>query len=205
MQQGHGEHLRGDHVLHTPWILKLAGKTPVVKGIPWISRSIDIAPTVMSAAGLKGAPTSGHDWLPFILGQEKSDPNLEAYSETGIWFSKSGRGFFQKNRLEYPGISGLLNFDQGFSGEVVLNQAFEKMLIGSRHRSLIAGDYKMILEPTPEGIKYELYNRRLDPESKSDLFLEQTDVADRMKKKLLELIRKMEPKASYYDDFVVSE
>jgi arylsulfatase A-like enzyme len=203
--QGHGEHLRGDNVLHVPWILKLAGARPKIKRFAPTTRSIDIAATVTAAAGLPPLATSGVDLMPWVSGQRDDDPGLDAYSETGIWFSRGGDGFYQRNRLDYPGISGLLNFDQGQSGEITLNPVFEKMLVGSRHRSLISGDYKLILVPTPTGVAYELYDRRNDPENVHDLASTRPDIAAALQAKLYDRIVKTETAASLYDGYVVSE
>jgi hypothetical protein len=137
------------------------------------------------------------------MNEEVETHPRSAYSETGIWFSRSGEGFFQAQRLDYPGISRLLSFDQGYSGEIVLDPRFEKIIVTAKHRSLIFGDYKIIYIPTPMGVKYELYNRRLDPENLIDLSKTDPIRLNDMRARLMETIQRLEKNIAILDDFVV--
>lgn len=224
--QGHGDHLRGDQSLRVPWLIKLpAGqKVPQQRIIDSVSRSIDIAPTLAALAGIEGFPEPAHELrghdltvlmnvpedatvLRRLSWSQRNKVNiarsLPAYSETEIWFARTGDVFYQKNRLDYPGISQLLVFDPGRSGEVILNPKYEKMIVLAKHRSLIFGQWKLIYMPTTTGVKYELYDVVADPWNKNDLARKEPDALRMMKSRLLGSIRRIEDGVRIMDDFIL--
>ena len=206
--QGHGDHLRGDQTLRVPLMIKMPAGTRrfPAREFGSVSRSIDLAPTMASLAGLNGFPEAHHDLQGMDLSSGSARVNnLDAYSETEIWFSRTGSVFYQKNRLDYPGISQLLTFDPGHSGEIILNPKYEKMLVVSKHRSLIHGQWKLIYMPTRQGVRYELYDVINDPANTSDLAVSKRDVLLEMKSRLLAGVKKMEPDVRIMDDFIVPE
>lgn len=205
LMQGHGEHLRGVNVLRVPFIMKLAnGNRPSVKFYEKVSRSIDLASTILGATGEDKQIGDGTNLMPFVLSDQSLAPQLKAFAETGIWFARSGAGFFQQTRLDYPGISGLLSFDQGYTGEIVLNPLFERTIVNAKHRMMVDGDYKIIYMPTPRGVAYEYYNRRVDPENLHDVQLDDPDGFSAMRREILAFISEEEPQGtSIVDEFVV--
>lgn len=203
-QQGHGEHLRGTNVLQVPLIFKFPKNIqPGRHTVQATSRSIDVGPTVLSICGLDPTGSDGESLLPFVRGDSGQDGDRPAYSETGLWFSRTGDAFFQQQRLDYPGIARLLSFDQGYSGEIVLDPRFEKIVMTAKHRSLVLGDYKIIYIPTPDGVKYELYNRRSDPDNLVDLSKTDPVRLSMMRSQILSMIGELESGVSIVDDFVV--
>ena len=204
--QGHGEHLRGTNVLQVPLIMKLPKNFTLERKLVDITtRSIDVGPTILDICGVRGLLGSGVSLFPYIQGKAPKAPHLVAYSETGLWFSRAGDAYFQKERLDYPGISGVLNFDQGYSGEIVLDPRFEKIVISAKHRSLVDGDFKLIYLPTPTGVKYELYNRRDDPQNQKNISTSDPVRLAIMRKHLMMLIQQLEKNARIIDDFVVPQ
>lgn len=203
--QGHGEHLRGRNVLRVPFLVKMpAGARPSVNKIEFMTRSIDVASTVTAAAGVGGGKIGdGENFLPWVRGERAGDPGLSAYSETEIWFERTGDGFFQKKRLDYPGISGLLDFDQGYSGEIVLNPGYEEALVTAKHRMIADARYKLIYMPTPDGIEYELYDRKADPDDKVNLAAEQPAALEEMRGRLMAWIGMHEAKRRVVSGYVV--
>lgn len=202
--QGHGEHLRGENVLKVPLIMKMPmGVTPKERRPAFVSRSIDLASTVLGSMGWSRRVGEGVDLTPFLV-RDTAAPKLQAFAETEIWFSRGGPGFFQAKRLDYPGIAGLLSFDQGYSGEIVLNPLYEKMIVTAKHRMLIDGDWKIIYMPTSSGIEYELYDRRRDPANLNNLAEDQPEKLTEMKRKLLAFLEREEaPRGRLVDGFVV--
>jgi hypothetical protein len=203
--QGHGEHLRGENVLKVPVLMKLPKRlVPVVKDLNFTTRSIDIGATVLAAVGLAKPVGEGVDLLPWMTSAAGPAPKLAAYAETGLWFSRTGSAFFQKYRLDYPGISGLLNFDQGYSGEIALNPIYQQIMVTAKHRMMVDGDYKIIYMPTPQGVRYELYNRRLDPENYYDLSAKEPAVLAALRRSLTTFVGAHEPPSVHLvDQFLV--
>jgi arylsulfatase A-like enzyme len=204
--QGHGEHLRGENVLHVPLVLKLPAPLSPPRSIPHLSRSIDIAPTLASFVGAPKWSTDGHDFTPWLRGDRSDDPGLSAYAETGIWFSRGGAGFYQSNRLDYPGISGMLSFDQGYTGEIVLNPVFEEIIVTAKHRALITGTHKLIYVPGPSGVSFQLYDRRADPASRTDLAASDPERLAALRARFWSLVTDLEaPGRGILDGYVVRQ
>jgi arylsulfatase A-like enzyme len=221
--QGHGDHLRGDQTLRVPLLIKLPAKIAASLGlaenthIDDVTRSIDLAPTLAALAGLSGFPEPSHSLQGANLTSlfsKASDSlgssvqplrNLVAYSETEIWFSRSGDAFYQKKRLDYPGISQLLVFDPGRSGEIIVDPKYEDMLVTARHRSIVAGRYKLIYMPTSNGVQYELFDVLDDPHNLRDLSAQRPEVLRSMKSQMISAIRRLEPDVQLLDEFVVPE
>lgn len=210
--QGHGEHLRGENVLKVPLLIKLPSSSLAVSGgalqsagkrAAFVTRSIDIAPTLLGLVGVKEKEFDGRDLSEWIRSGEKEPEETTAYSETEIWFSRTGNGGYQKQRLDYPGISGLLTFDAGYSGEVILNPKYENIMVTSRHRALISSQWKLIYIPTSEGIKWELYDRHSDPQSLKNVFEDRSDVASSMQQSLLSKISELERSSRLVGGYVI--
>ena len=204
--QGHGEHLRGENVLRVPLLIRMPSTIPLVsRKSGFVSRSIDIAPTMLGLLDLKSDDFGGVDYSQWLRTGGEMPKAQYAYAETEIWFSRSGNGAYQKQRLDYPGISGLLTFDAGYSGEVILNPKFESMMVTSRHRALMDSKWKLIYVPSSEGIQWELYNRVADPKNNQNLFYETPDIGIPMQESLMKLIEKLEPKSKIVSGYVVPQ
>jgi arylsulfatase A-like enzyme len=203
---GHGEHLIGDTVLHVPWVLKFPDTVAVnQRNIGTLSRSIDIAPTILDFLGQNHSMMEGMSLLPTVLqGITQSTPD-GSYSETGIWFSNKGNSHFQKMRLDYPSISQLLSFDPGGTKEVILNEKYEHIIETAKHRSLTLGDYKIIYMPTAEGIVYKLFDRRTDPENLHDLASAEPEALALMTAKFLSTVEKLEGPDRLVQGYVVQK
>lgn len=202
--QGHGEHLRGKNVLQVPFLIKLPAPFLPPKSIPFLSRSIDIAPTLASIVGASDWGADGFDWSPWLKQEKADSPELNAYAETGIWFSRDGAGFYQGNRIDYPGISAMLSFDQGYSGEIVLNHIYEEVILTAKHRALITPTHKIIYVPGRSGVHFEFYKRDDDQERLLDPIKDDVLVFESLKKELLNMILELEkPDRHLLDNYVV--
>lgn len=170
-RHGHGEHLYGDTVLHVPWVVKTpagpgGGEQPRL--VEHVSRSIDVAPTIAGLAGI-ASEFDGYNHADLIRAKTGPDPGLAAYSESGIWFSQTDGGFYQQNRLPYPGVSHLLDYGIGAGREIVIDSFYEKILITSRHRALVHGRWKIVYEPGRDMVRWSLYDVLADPGNLVDL------------------------------------
>jgi arylsulfatase A-like enzyme len=206
--QGHGDHLRGEHVIKVPLLLKLPKNdfTKIkTKKLNFTTRSIDLTPTLLGLLGEHSYQAEGIDLSPWLFNLNKPTPDIYAYTETEIWFSRFGKVFFQKERLDYPGIGELLDFDPGGSKEVILNPKYESIIIAAKHRSLTKGAYKLIYTPTDEGATFKLYDRLADPYNSNDIAIKEPVVFATMKDHLLKLMTDLESPAQIINDFVVPQ
>lgn len=202
--QGHGEHLAGKNVIKVPFIMRVpqldfSTRSPVNA----VSRSIDVGRTLLGALGIDWEDIQGENLYPWISGVADTLPDLVAFSETGIWFSASGKGDFQKNRLSYPGISGLLSFDHGRSQEIVLSPEYERVVATSKHRSVVRGDRKLIYTPTELGAKFFLYDEISDPDNLNDLSASEPESLRDMKSLFFSTMLQLEPGSRRVGEYFV--
>ncbi len=183
---GHGEHLRGNAALETACILRAPGMSAEQKGatISRVSSTIDLAPTLCALAGLD-PPASFRGAGLFDDAAHARRPD-SALVETGIWFDNNKRSdlFFQHLRIDYPDITGMADVDFGYRGEMVLQQRWQNVITGAKHRTLYSGNWKLIYMPLADGVRYELYDHTVDPDNRHDLAAARPDVLERMRQLL---------------------
>jgi len=172
---GHGEHLRGRWSLNVPFALKAKGVEPVK--INQTRSLIDVAPTICDVMKID-CPESfeGSSLLKPCL------RNFDAYIETGLWFDTSGDYFFQKKRIFYPDITGFSAIEFDYNGEVYVSHDYFNLTNIAKHRAIKKGDYKLIYMPTSQGIEYELYNTKKDPDERYNIISVEKVIAANMKK-----------------------
>jgi arylsulfatase A-like enzyme len=200
--QGHGEHLQGENVLKVPLLIKVPGSSVFNKNIHFTTRMIDLAPTLAGLVNTKLETAQGMDLSPWIH-KELPNPNLTAYSETEIWFSRTGNAFFQKERIDYPNIASLLSLDIGGTGAIALNPSYENVLVTAKHRSLIQGRFKLIYTPTSNGVYFKLYDRILDPQNLSDIATKNLSVFNSMKNMMFKHVSQLETNTKLIENYVV--
>ncbi|MBI3995685.1 MAG: sulfatase, partial [Nitrospirae bacterium] len=166
---GHGEHLRGESVLRVPLIIRDPVPATRPGTVRSIVRSVDLVPTLLDRLQLPDpVERDGVSLMPLLRG-EAADPGLSAFAETGIWFVESGRQFFQRQRLDYPNVVGLMEVDPDRGEEIVLKEEYRDLIEAAKHRMVMRDGHKLISIPTRSGVRYELYDQVSDPENRSPL------------------------------------
>ena len=200
---GHGEHLRGNNVLNVPLVIRFPGGKFAGK-IDCLTREIDVSPTLLEYLGYQ-APQGidGQSLMPVLSGKQKS-LGLFAFAETGVWFSDTSGGFFQKERIMYPDITSISKIDYTYNLEVVLKNDYEALVNTAKHRMVDDGKYRLIYIPTRSGIKYELYDMENDKEFAHDLSGKNQRKLLELKKKLFEFMSK-DKNIVFKNDFAVPE
>ncbi len=160
---GHGEHLRGDDVLRVPLIIRDPLLSPNPARIDAVVRSVDLVPTWLDRLGVPDPiRRDGVSLMPLLRGHA-DDLGLSVFAETGIWFVDSGPQFFQRQRLDYPNVIGLMEVDSAGSDEIVLKEEYRDLIEAAKHRMVLSRGYKLISMPTRQGVRYELYDHTADP------------------------------------------
>jgi hypothetical protein len=114
---------------------------------------------------------------------------LTAFAETGIWFSDITEGFYQKQRIMYPDITGLSRIDFTCNREVVLKEEYEHLINAAKHRMVDDGRYRLIYVPKRSGIQYELYDTLKDPAYSHSIINEQPLIAAKLKRRLFDYLK----------------
>ncbi len=200
---GHGEHLRGEDVIKVPFFVKPPkhAATPV-QHIPFVTRSIDMAPTIYGAVR-PNAPTPATFQGVNLLSHLEKDPALVAYTESGLWFSRTGVSFYQKERMDYPGITELLHFNPANTGDIVLRKKYKPIATTAKHRSLTEGRFKLIYTPTNNSAVLQLFDRIADPQNLTDVRTQYPQEFFRLRTLLQRWIEKNEPHARWVHDFLL--
>ncbi|MCB4792502.1 MAG: sulfatase [Elusimicrobia bacterium] len=169
---GHGEHLRGPYAIKLPLIIKFPKNEYAKTKIDCVTREIDVMPTLLEHLGYSKynagnkrtlareeelTKLDGQSLMP-VLRKEKDSLGLKAFSETGIWFSDITDGFYQKQRINYPDITGISEVDFTYNLEPVIKNKYKATVVVAKHRMVDDGKYRLIYIPTRDGVKYELYN-----------------------------------------------
>jgi len=205
---GHGEHVRGEDVIKVPFWMKLPKSFPtLVREMPFVTRSIDMAPTIYGVV-YPEAPMpeifQGKNLVPFVY-PVLQDPHLYAYTESGLWFSRVGATFYQKERLDYPSITELLQFNPAQTGDIVLRKKYKSVVITAKHRCITTERFKLIYLPTYEEAQMQLYDRLTDPKNEVDVQKQYPKEFEEMKQILFHWIEDNEPHASLVSNFVVPQ
>jgi arylsulfatase A-like enzyme len=185
---GHGEHLRGRYSLKIPLIIYDPRREYPVRVVRSRLRSIDLMPTLLDLLEMpipEGLPAVS---LKPLMEGAPDNLDLPVYAETGLWFVQDGPGFFQRQRIRYPDVTGVCWFEPHYDYEVVIRDDWQDFTEVAKHRMLIHGDYKVIYNPLPDGVKWELYDLSKDPEERHDLSGERPAELEGMKKELFDLI-----------------
>ncbi len=186
---GHGEHFRGHYAVKIPLIFHYPKGIKTHREIQDVARVVDIAPTILSLAGLEPSHAmEGVSLMPLMQG--KQAPPQRAFGETGIWFDNTLRKdlFFQYKRILYPDITFLSEIDFHFDNQLVLSDDFRDVVNLAKHRYVFDGRYKLIYMPLRDRIEYELYDTKRDPGEKMNIAGRDTANLKRMKKILFDWV-----------------
>ena len=172
---GHGTNFfGGDQSTHIPFLLRLPGQTgPVTVGS--LTRTVDLAPTLLSALGLEvPASMEGVNLLPVLRG-EGTEPNLISYAETCYLFfpkAKAMTGLSEAERAEVVELSGAadtLEVDPNFRHNLVLRPAYRNAVIAAKDRMVRTTRWKLIEIPGKTRPIRRLYDVLADPHQTQDL------------------------------------
>ena len=179
---GHGEHLRGDHMLHIPLVVLDPVHRFPPHAVPGIVRDVDLAPTVAGLVGATMEHPDGVDLAPLLRG-DKPSLGLEAYSETGLWLTPDGPGFEPDERLPYPALPDLVTVAP--DDDIVIAPALRELVVVAKHRALRTERWKLTYQPTRTGVRWGLYDLAADPDDKTDVAAQHPAELGALQKKLL--------------------
>jgi arylsulfatase A-like enzyme len=182
---GHGEHLRGDKVLHVPLVIYDPVHRPAPRAVTAITRDVDLAPTLAALLGAPALPQAdGVDLGPLIRG-EQADLGLRAYAETGMWMLPFGPGYGPGERIPYPPVTQTSELDRAHDDDIVVKSEFRELIYLAKHRAIRTPEWKLIYMPLREGVRYQLFDLKADPEQRVDVADKHPAVVKELRENLL--------------------
>jgi arylsulfatase A-like enzyme len=194
---GHGTNFfGGDQSTHIPFIIRAPKVAP--GRVDALTRSVDVAPTLLSLLNIKPSPKmQGVDLTPLLMGRPWNQ-DLTAFAETCyLFFPKSKAmtvltGDERAEVLEVGGAANTLTVDPSFNDNLVLRPDLRSAIIAAKDRMVRTKRWKLIEIPGKTKPILRLYDMLLDPSQRVNL-------AGRgllMETELLEMLAQYEPAES---------
>ncbi|MEW5787691.1 MAG: sulfatase-like hydrolase/transferase [Pseudomonadota bacterium] len=162
-------------VLHDP-------RVPGGQCIDAVTRSIDIAPTLLDLAGLPIPPAMQGVSLRTAMADPQAAPSLSAYSETGVWFTRVPS--LEAEHVTYPDLPDLLEIPDKGKGDITLKPHCKGLVVAAKDRMLCTDRWKLVRQPMRHGVEYKLFDLRNDPECWHDVAAGHAEVLGEMRERL---------------------
>jgi arylsulfatase A-like enzyme len=185
----HGFFLWGDRDTHVPLAIKFPGRKYAGRRVEGLSRSIDIAPTLLDALGLPPlAKADGVSRMPEIEGRGDAGEHW-VYAETGLSAPKMFiRGHLAYAFKNYPE----LHVVDPESLLIYKKKEFMPNLVAAKDRMIRTERWKLISYPVVEDgkltFKPELFDVTVDPHNGNDLSTTHPEVLVELGKHLRPLV-----------------
>jgi len=189
LTSNHGFHVWGDDSYRVVLAIKLPNSKNAGRHVPWLVRSIDIAPTVLDALGLPPLPEAeGISLVPQIEDPSR-DPRLFNYCEAGL----SLNWWFIKGHRLYPFEHwALFQYVEPGSLRIYRKQEYMAGFVMAKDRALRDSRWKIIAYPMqgdgPLPFKTTLHDVERDPTNFTDLSTSEPVVLTEMRARLAPFI-----------------
>jgi arylsulfatase A-like enzyme len=191
---GQGNTAIGEHSPRIPVIL--AG--PQLTGscqLEGVTRTVDIAPTLLDLLGLPVPPAMEGVSLASGL-HGAAQPDLPAFHETGIWLTEVPG--MPREHLRYPSLLDLLEVPDHASSTLAIKPQYQARVIAAKDRMIRVGTWKLVYQPLEEGYLLKLFDLEADPHCARDVAAGNPEVTVRLWAQLRDWMR-ADPKMAFPD------
>jgi arylsulfatase A-like enzyme len=164
---GQGNSVIGDVSPRVPLVI-YDPRDKTSRKIDAVTRSIDIAPTILDLIGAdRPAGIEGISLMPLMRGNVNA-LNLAAYNETGIWVTDMPGQHPQ--HLRYPHLLELLDVPNEDSGTLAIASRYHAIVLEAKDRMIREGNWKLTYQPLVDGYVLSLFDLAHDPDCTHDVF-----------------------------------
>jgi arylsulfatase A-like enzyme len=156
--------------------------SPGSKKISEVTRTVDIAPTLLDMAG-QDQLSNGFDGtsLAEVIRGNSPMPELPAYYETGIWFTRIP--ILDDDHLSYPELPELLEVPNKDAATIGLKAAAHELVIEAKDRAFRLGQWKLVRVACNSGPKWYLYDMESDPYCTLDVGFRNSELVESLRNK----------------------
>ncbi len=164
---GQGNSILSEHSSRIPVIFHWRESITGSQSIGGVTRSIDIAPTILDLAGLQLPETmEGMSLKPAFYGNRPLS-DAYAYTETGIWLTRVPG--MAADHLYYPDLPEILEVPNKSTGTLAIKPRYQSRVIEAKDRAVRTERWKLVRLPLQQGPAYALYDLESDPDCKVDV------------------------------------
>ncbi len=157
--------------------------------ISTITRSTDIAPTLLALAKLPiPQAMDGVSLVPYLQ-DKNANLNLHAYAETGLWFAKLPG--MSDDHISYPELPELLEVPDKNSGTLALKPEFKQIIINAKDRMIRTDLWKLVYQPLTHGATFQLFDLTRDPKCHHNVVALHPEIFECLKSPLLHWVTPM--------------
>jgi len=182
---GHGTNFfGGDQTTRIPVIVKLPRREHAGTRIRQITRSVDLAPTILD---LLGQPIpEGYEGVSLVPALGPGEPSLDlpAFAETCYLFYR--KRIASEDVLTVEPADRTLFIDPGFRNNFVLKEEWHQPVLDTKDRMMRTPRWKLIWIPGKRGPIYRFFDMSVDPHQEHDLSGRRLPVMTRMIRSLEE-------------------
>ncbi len=177
---GQGNSAVGDFSACVPVVMAGPGVTAATR-LDGVTRSVDLAPTVLSLLGLP-IPASMEGVSLAAALQGGAQPELSAFNETGIWLTHLPG--IPVNHLRYPDLLEMLEVPDKRSGTLALKSEYQVRVVAAKDRMIRCGKWKLVYQPLDQDLLLRLYDMETDPDCRRDVATEMPAVTAQLWERL---------------------
>ena len=121
-----------------------------------------------------------------------------------MWMLPFGPGYGPGERIPYPAVTQTSELDRAHDDDIVLKKEFRDLIGLAKHRAIRTPDWKLIYMPLREGVRYQLFDLKKDPEQLVDVADQHPEVVKELRENLLAWML-AQPGVVMRRDFIIPE
>ena len=156
----------GDFSPRIPLVIRAPGH-PARGKVNQVVRSIDLAPTLLELVGAPPVASLDGVSLAGCLAADSTCPELDAFSETGIWIAPIPG--LPDAHLRYPNLLELMEVPDRASGTLAIKPEYCNAILDAKDRMIRSGRWKLVYQPLETSHVLSLFDLEADPACQHDV------------------------------------